>query len=238
MNGDITYDGTIQNGGRYELSTHQGDMAITMPENANATVSVNTFNGSFESDYPVTLTRKEPAPEVLLHDRERQRTGGPGILWRRHPAGPAGIAHHEEQGHGRRRLTCHAIRSTLAALAALTVLVTAGAAAQQKSDDSFHWTGAIAAGKTLRIQDVNGSIQATGTSGEGGVRVRRAPGEEERSQERGDPGGAGRRRDDDLRGMAQPAGRRRLRSSVRTTTTTTGSQRRGRRVHRERPGRA
>ena len=53
---------------------------------------------------------------------------------------------------------------TLAALAALTALVTADGAAQQKSDDSFHWTGTIAAGKTLRIQDVNGSIKATGTS--------------------------------------------------------------------------
>lgn len=53
--------------------------------------------------------------------------------------------------------------SFLAALAALTVLAT-GAAAQQKSDDSFHWSGVIAAGKTLRIQDVNGSIKATGTS--------------------------------------------------------------------------
>lgn len=58
VNGDISYDGTIQNGGRYELSTHQGDMSVTMPENANATVSVNTFNGSFESDYPVTLSGK------------------------------------------------------------------------------------------------------------------------------------------------------------------------------------
>jgi DUF4097 and DUF4098 domain-containing protein YvlB len=58
VNGDISYDGTIQNGGRYELSTHQGDMTVTMPETANATVSVNTFNGSFESDYPVTLTGK------------------------------------------------------------------------------------------------------------------------------------------------------------------------------------
>jgi len=55
--------------------------------------------------------------------------------------------------------------STLAALTALSVLVTAGAAAQQKSDDSFHWTGTLAAGKTLRLQDVNGSIRASGTSG-------------------------------------------------------------------------
>ena len=52
----------------------------------------------------------------------------------------------------------------LTALAALTVFVTPDAWGQQKSDDSFHWTGVIAAGKTLRIQDVNGSIKATGTS--------------------------------------------------------------------------
>lgn len=58
VNGDIRYDGTIQNGGRYELSTHQGDMTVIMPENANATISVNTFNGSFESDFPVTLSGK------------------------------------------------------------------------------------------------------------------------------------------------------------------------------------
>jgi DUF4097 and DUF4098 domain-containing protein YvlB len=58
VNGDITYDGAIVAGGHYELSTHQGDLTITMPENANATISVNTFNGSFESDYPVTLTGK------------------------------------------------------------------------------------------------------------------------------------------------------------------------------------
>ena len=53
----------------------------------------------------------------------------------------------------------------LAVLTTLTLLVTAGASAQQKSDDSFHWTGVLAAGKTLRIQDVNGSIKASGTSG-------------------------------------------------------------------------
>ena len=58
VNGDIVYDGTFQNGGRYELSTHQGDVAVSMPENANATVSVNTFNGTFESDFPVTLAGK------------------------------------------------------------------------------------------------------------------------------------------------------------------------------------
>ncbi len=53
----------------------------------------------------------------------------------------------------------------LATLAAVVMLAAPEAAAQQKSDDSFHWAGVIGAGKTLRIQDVNGSVKATGTSG-------------------------------------------------------------------------
>lgn len=52
----------------------------------------------------------------------------------------------------------------LAALTGLVLLAAGSAEAQTKTDDSFHWTGVIAAGRTLRIQDVNGNIKATGTS--------------------------------------------------------------------------
>jgi DUF4097 and DUF4098 domain-containing protein YvlB len=60
VNGDVGYDGPIRNGGRYTLSSHNGDVTIAMSESASATVSVSTFNGEFESDFPVTLreTRK------------------------------------------------------------------------------------------------------------------------------------------------------------------------------------
>jgi len=54
---------------------------------------------------------------------------------------------------------------TMAILIALCVPGAASAAAQQKTDASFHWAGAMAAGKTLRIMNVNGSIQATSASG-------------------------------------------------------------------------
>lgn len=54
---------------------------------------------------------------------------------------------------------------TMATLIAVCALGAASGAAQQKTDDSFHWTGAIAAGKTLRVMNVNGSIQATSASG-------------------------------------------------------------------------
>lgn len=56
VNGDIAYDGPIRNGGRYSLSSHNGDLTLTMAEAANAAVTVSTFNGEFESEFPVTLT--------------------------------------------------------------------------------------------------------------------------------------------------------------------------------------
>jgi DUF4097 and DUF4098 domain-containing protein YvlB len=60
VNGDISYAGTIRNGGRYSLSTHNGDITLTVAEGASANVAVSTFNGEFESEFPVPLsgTRK------------------------------------------------------------------------------------------------------------------------------------------------------------------------------------
>ena len=56
VNGDLNYDGPLHSGGRYALSTHNGDITVTVAEGASAAVSVSTFNGEFESDFPVTLT--------------------------------------------------------------------------------------------------------------------------------------------------------------------------------------
>ncbi len=58
VNGDITYDGTIRDGGRYRFSTHDGDLRISVPEKANVSVSVSTFNGDFSACFPVQLTGK------------------------------------------------------------------------------------------------------------------------------------------------------------------------------------
>lgn len=56
VNGDIQYDGTIRDNGRYVFSTHNGDLAVSVPPDANTTVSVSTYHGEFESDFPVRLT--------------------------------------------------------------------------------------------------------------------------------------------------------------------------------------
>jgi hypothetical protein len=60
VNGDITYAGPIVKGGRYSLSTHNGDILLTVAEGTSANVAVSTFNGEFESEFPVPIsgTRK------------------------------------------------------------------------------------------------------------------------------------------------------------------------------------
>lgn len=55
VNGDVTYDGRVEARGRYHLESHNGDLVFSVGENASATVTVNTFNGDFEADFPVTL---------------------------------------------------------------------------------------------------------------------------------------------------------------------------------------
>jgi DUF4097 and DUF4098 domain-containing protein YvlB len=52
-NGNITYDGNLTDGGRYTLTTHNGDLLLGVPENASATFSVRTYNGEFRTDLPL-----------------------------------------------------------------------------------------------------------------------------------------------------------------------------------------
>lgn len=56
VNGDIEYDGSIRDDGRYAFATHNGDVEVTVAEDANVTVSVSTYQGDFESAFPVQLT--------------------------------------------------------------------------------------------------------------------------------------------------------------------------------------
>src|SRR5438874_1529153 len=53
VNGDITYEGTLPDGGHYTLTTHNGDLRLGIPENASATFTVRTYNGDFSTDLPL-----------------------------------------------------------------------------------------------------------------------------------------------------------------------------------------
>lgn len=53
--GDIDFAGGVTRGGRYEFHAHSGDVTLTVPADVGAEVSMSTFSGSLESDFPVTL---------------------------------------------------------------------------------------------------------------------------------------------------------------------------------------
>lgn len=53
--GDVEFAGQIVDGGRYEFNTHAGDVRLQLPSDIGAQLSVSTFNGEIDSDFPITL---------------------------------------------------------------------------------------------------------------------------------------------------------------------------------------
>src|SRR5438309_4710098 len=58
VNGTITYDGTIKDGGRDRFGADDGDLRGSGPQKAHGSESVSTFNGRFHARFPLRLTRK------------------------------------------------------------------------------------------------------------------------------------------------------------------------------------
>lgn len=54
-NGEIRFDGEIRSGGRYRLTSHNGSMYVGVPDGADATFSIHTYNGEIEADFPIQL---------------------------------------------------------------------------------------------------------------------------------------------------------------------------------------
>ena len=52
---DVSFDGAIAPDGRYEFGTHSGDVMLAIPANASAQLTVSTWSGSIDSDFPITL---------------------------------------------------------------------------------------------------------------------------------------------------------------------------------------
>lgn len=55
VSGEVEYDGTIDANGRYEFHAHSGDIRLEIPESASAQFTVETFSGSLDSEFPLTL---------------------------------------------------------------------------------------------------------------------------------------------------------------------------------------
>lgn len=57
QDGDIDFSGVIEDGGEYGFFVHDGDATIAIPSGTGAHVMVSTFDGEFQSEFPVVLER-------------------------------------------------------------------------------------------------------------------------------------------------------------------------------------
>lgn len=55
VSGPIQFAGTVDPAGKYEFESHSGTIRLALPADAGARITLDTFSGSFQSDFPVTL---------------------------------------------------------------------------------------------------------------------------------------------------------------------------------------
>src|SRR3954451_1119584 len=60
VNGNISYDGPIKDKGLYRLTTHNGLIAMAIPERVGAVLTVRTYNGGFRSTFPLKTDDANP----------------------------------------------------------------------------------------------------------------------------------------------------------------------------------
>jgi DUF4097 and DUF4098 domain-containing protein YvlB len=73
VNGDLTYDGSIRDGGTYRFATHNGDVELRVPDQVNASVLVRTYRGDFDSHFQVQVPTQAASDEDDASERRRQR---------------------------------------------------------------------------------------------------------------------------------------------------------------------
>lgn len=59
VSGDVVYEGGVRERGVYSLKAHSGDLLLIAPQPMNATITVNTFSGDFETDVPLRLSEQQ-----------------------------------------------------------------------------------------------------------------------------------------------------------------------------------
>ena len=59
VSGDVSFVGPILDAGRYDFNTHSGEIRLQLPADVGALLSISTFRGGIESDFPITLKAGE-----------------------------------------------------------------------------------------------------------------------------------------------------------------------------------
>ncbi len=72
VSGNIDFDAPLAKGGRYEFTSHSGDVRVVLSGNTGFELDADTFSGSVRSDVPVTLRG--------IGRTERERRGSPRAI--------------------------------------------------------------------------------------------------------------------------------------------------------------
>ena len=76
--GSVSFEGPIDPAGRYELNSHSGDIGLRIPRDASAQLTVSTWSGSIDSEFPITLRPGENRIGVTRSKRYVFEIGGGG----------------------------------------------------------------------------------------------------------------------------------------------------------------
>ena len=72
VSGEIGYTGSIEPSGKYGFESHSGTLTLNIPRNAGAQFSVETFSGSIDTDFSITIPpgnkRREGHMEFTIGD--------------------------------------------------------------------------------------------------------------------------------------------------------------------------
>jgi DUF4097 and DUF4098 domain-containing protein YvlB len=77
VSGSVTYEGNIDPAGSYELSTHSGNVHMTVPDGSSADLELETFSGRISSAFPITLQPGEIS-SMERHGKKMEFTIGKG----------------------------------------------------------------------------------------------------------------------------------------------------------------
>jgi DUF4097 and DUF4098 domain-containing protein YvlB len=75
VSGETEYEGTVDASGRYEFHAHSGDIRLELPEATSARFSIETFSGSLDTEFSLTL---QPGQRTSSRPRRFEFTLGSG----------------------------------------------------------------------------------------------------------------------------------------------------------------
>ena len=75
VSGNVRFQGSIDPAGRYDFASHSGNIRLALPAGTGALLTLSTYTGSIDSEFPITL---QQSPSGRNTDKELQFRLGSG----------------------------------------------------------------------------------------------------------------------------------------------------------------